>query len=368
MSRERGSKLSLRPIRIRRFTIATVCGATLAALALAAAPAPPKNLARALVAQQELVAASPNDAGALNDLGNLLVLAGDRQAAEAAFVRSLELAPDKSATHFNLGLLLARTGRRAAALRQFRAVLDLDPGNAWAHYQVGRLYDSWGMDRLARRAYTRAFRLDPSLANARVNPDVVGNRQATLAMLEAWSDGIHETSAPSQYTDAGRIAGLLIDYPAPPAPSSTSDDQLAGSGWGDDEVGSGGYARLAQPAPSTRGDSRRGDSTPMSPVDEERAYAEKLAANADSGGDSGASESRVLTPDDLGGGAVNQVGPAGGRTTNQRVTPASPRSRTRSTRGGTFPQSGESTGRLDLRLVAPPDGPATGAMATALAG
>lgn len=338
-------------MRIRRPVLTAALGTGLAALALAAAPAPPKHLDRALAAQQALVATAPGDAAAHNDLGNLLALAGDRRAAEEAFRRSLELDSESPAAHFNYGLLLARTGRRAAALRQFRAVVERDPGNAWAHYQIGQLYEGWGMDRFARRAYTRAFRLDPGLADARVNPDVIGNRQATVAMLEAWSGGIHGSSAPSLYSDGGRIAGLLIDYPEPGSEAaqhdawSESDDAEAG------ETGesSGGFARLARPGTSpVPRDDGGGESGAWNSE-----LAEKEAAAGEYGYDDGAEGTRLLTPEDLSGSTVNQVSP-GASPSPTRVVPSTPRSRSRPTRGGFLPGR-DSTGRLELRL-APPAG------------
>ncbi len=351
-------------MRIPRPVLTAVLGTGLAALALAAAPAPPKHLDRALAAQQELVAAAPADAGAHNDLGNLLALAGDRRGAEEAFRRSLELDADSPAAHFNYGLLLARTGRRAAALRQFRAVVELDPGNAWAHYQIGQLYEGWRMDRFARRAYTRAFRLDPGLADARLNPDVIGNRQATVAMLEAWSGGIHGSSAPSLYSDGGRIAGLLIDYPEPAGAAPRAEEWSEGDDAADSEAGepSGGFARLARPgtSPVPRGD-EGGEAGAWNSE-----LAEKEAAAGESGYDDGTAGTRLLTPEDLGGGTVNQVSPSGSPAPT-RVVPSSPRSRSRPTRGGFLPGR-DSTGRLELRLVPPPGDEPAQATVAAIAG
>jgi len=307
----------------------------LAALAVTPAPgASPRHLERALDAQRALAAERPGDADVHNDLGNLLALAGDRRGAEAAYLRALELDPDRPGTRFNYGLLLADTDRRLAALGQFREVVDLDPGHAWAHYEIGSLYDAWGLDRLARRAYTRAFRLDPALADARVNPDVVGNRQVTRAMLRAWSEGIHDSRAPRAYSDAGRIAGLMIDLPAK-APASEEPTEWAGS---ESLEPRGGFARLAEPgtSPVPRDEGGRGD---------ELGDAGELADDARVTG-----SSRTLTSDDLrSGGSLNQAAPAG--ASRPSVVRPSPRTRTLTPRGTRFTPGISSSGRLEPTLL-----------------
>jgi hypothetical protein len=310
----------------------------LAALAVTQAPGTsPRHLERALDAQRALVAERPGDADVHNDLGNLLALAGDRRGAEAAYLRALELDPDRPGTRFNYGLLLADSDRRLAALGQLREVVDLDPGHAWAHYEIGSLYDSWGLDRLARRAYTRAFRLDPTLADARVNPDVVGNRQVTRAMLRAWSAGVYGSRAPRSYSDAGRIAGLMIDVPAEPRASEEATE------WAGTQSlePHGGFARLAEPgtSPTPRDDGDRGD---------ELRDADELAEDS-----SATASSRTLTTDDLrAGGSLNQAAPAGGGRPN--VVRPSPRTRTLTPRGTRFTPGISSSGRLEPTLAPVP--------------
>lgn len=311
--------------------------ALIAFAAIAVAPAPgasPRRLDRALEAQRLLAAERPADADVHNDLGNLLALTGDRRGAEAAYQRALELDPDRPGTRFNYGLLLAETDRRVAALGQFRKVVDLDPGHAWAHYQIGSLYDSWGLDRLARRAYTRAFRLDPTLADARVNPEIIGNEQVTQAMLRAWSRGVYGSHAPRAYSDAGRIAGLLIELPKKaPAVDDSSE-------WADVDSSEprGGYARLTRPGTSP---------VPRNDGDGPEEFAD-AGDSVDDGRDK--RSSRTLTSDDLRRvGTINQAGPAGG-TRSDSGRP-SPRTRTLTPRGTRFTPGTSSSGRLEPTLV-----------------
>ena len=319
----------------------TSVAAALAALAFVAAQSAPRNLDRALAAQRALVAERPADAGAHNDLANLLAVAGDRRGAEAEYLQAIELAPEEPGPRFNYGLLLTASERRLPAFRQFREVVDLDPGHAWAHYQIGTIYDAWGLDRLARRAYARAFRIDPSLADARVNPGLIDNDETTAAMLRAWRGGVSDSLAPREYSEGARIAGLLIDVPK-------RSDEVAEEEEATEESGAaeGGFARVVRPAgePADRADATDRDD-PY--ADEEQELVEE---ERDAGG-------RVLDTSDLRvSGAANQVSPGSGAGRDGGSSAGS--RRTRIQKGGSpgvpppvFVPDPESTGRLERRLL-----------------
>jgi hypothetical protein len=256
---------------MRPFRPAVTASAALAALACAlvlvgAAPAP-KNLERALAAQRQLAAERPNDGSVLNDLGNLLALAGDTRGAAEAYGKAIALSPEDPAPHFNYGLLLVESGKRYAAWRQFRATVKLEPRHAWAWYQLGSLYESFKLESRARRAFARAFALDHRLADARYNPAVLDNPQATPAMLMAWrAGGSASTSAPRGYAEGSRIAGLLIDVPKKPAdsesaPAEESGDHAAseGGGFAHSSAVGGGPVKRPEGAGDGTGGSAWGD-------------------------------------------------------------------------------------------------------------
>jgi hypothetical protein len=173
----------------------------------------PANLPQALEAQRRLVADHPADAAAHNDLGNLLLLAGDEAGAEAAYLRAVELAPDRASFHYNLALLLQQTERPRRALGHYLRVVDLDPTNAWAAYQVGALYEARGRNREAVEWYGRAFELDPQLAFSDVNPHVIESELTAEAMLRGHRSGALEHNAPRIYEEPGRISSLLVTPP-----------------------------------------------------------------------------------------------------------------------------------------------------------
>lgn len=178
--------------------------------ALRSPAAEPPNLNQALTAQQALAAERPNDPLVLNDLGNLLLVAGRQEKAEEAYLQALEIAPDMTSAHYNMGLLLLQKGEPKGALGHFRTVLEMEPDNAWAHYQVGAIFDGRGQAQKAIRHYARAFRLDPQLAFPEVNPHVIDNDHVTKALLVAYRNLPSSASAPKTYEEPSRIVSLMM--------------------------------------------------------------------------------------------------------------------------------------------------------------
>lgn len=214
-----------------RKTTLTITLLVLGAAAFAALRAPavaPPDVGRALAAQRDLAARQPGDPQVQNDLGNLLLLAGEVEAAEAAYRRALELAPDMISARYNLALLLIESERPKAALAELRRVVDVEPGNAWAHYQIGVVLDAAGSERRAVKHYARAFRLDPQLAFPEVNPHVIQNSHVTEAMLVAYEDLPLAAQAPKSYEQAGRIVSLMMP-PAEAPPAALAEGAAAGA-------------------------------------------------------------------------------------------------------------------------------------------
>jgi len=174
---------------------------------------PPPNLPKAIEAQQALVAERPVDPAALNDLGNLLRLAGRLPEAEEAYRHALALDSQRASARFNLALLLQQRGAAREALAELRQVLASDPGHAWAHYQTGTLYERKGQKAAAVKAYAQAFSLNPELAFPEVNPQVIENSLLTESLIRSRAAAPPPPQAPNAYEDPGRIAALLV----PPA-------------------------------------------------------------------------------------------------------------------------------------------------------
>ncbi len=263
---------------------------TVAAVSAAVGAATSSNLKEALLAQIELAEKQPDDASVLNDLGNLLTLAGDLERAEEVYRRAVELAPEGVTPRFNLALLLQQRKNIDAAVEQLRRVVDLDPEHAWAHYQLGAIQEARGMEKQAVRSYARAFAIDPNLSFPEINPHIIENKLVVPALLEAYREQ-DDPGAPNSYDDAQRIASLLAPVPT--------------------------FSRSWQPPAEEAGDVA---------VTEKQADAESgevgASAQFDGSGDGageemieeepeGARQVRVLTEQDLEPGRVNQASAPG---------------------------------------------------------
>lgn len=264
---------------MKRTILMTLAVALTLGLAVLAAT-PPTNLPQALEAQRRLVADHPADAAAQNDLGNLLLLAGDEGGAEAAYRRAIELAPDRASFHYNLALLLQQTDRPRRAFAHYRRVVELDPTNAWASYQLGVLNEARGRRGAAIEWYGRAFRLDPDLAFPDVNPHVIESELITEAMLRGYRPGTVEPVAPRIYEEPGRISSLLVT-----SPQVVVDPVPADPIMGQEPDRTGGGTGQARPLPG--GAAAPGTATGVEP------------------------QRRVLREEDLPTGPANQAAPQG---------------------------------------------------------
>jgi tetratricopeptide (TPR) repeat protein len=172
-------------------------------------------LSEALAIQRSLALENPDDPALLNDLANLLLLAGEMNESEDTYRRAIELAPESISVHYNLGLLLQQTERPEKARREFQQVITLNPEHAWSHYQLGVLLAASGRRSSAIEQFATALRLDPRLTDPAFNPHIVENDLAASATLMAYSHLSPATLAPRIYEEPSRIAGLLLPLPVP---------------------------------------------------------------------------------------------------------------------------------------------------------
>lgn len=126
------------------------------------------------------------DAGRALDLGDELQLAGDLDAAGAAYRQAIALDPGSPTAHYKLGRLTFERGHRFAARRELLRALELDSSHAEAHYFLGAVHDRLGFERAARKSYRRAFELAPELADPIRHPEVSRNRQALATLVLLW--------------------------------------------------------------------------------------------------------------------------------------------------------------------------------------
>ncbi|MGH2349739.1 MAG: tetratricopeptide repeat protein [bacterium] len=99
--------------------------------------------------------------------------AGDYAAAQRAFERAVEAAPDLAVAHSKVGVTLAHQGQHDAAIARFSKALQLQPGYAPAYSNLGNAYKAKGMLVEAVAAYQRALAIDPEYWIAHQNLGVV---------------------------------------------------------------------------------------------------------------------------------------------------------------------------------------------------
>jgi hypothetical protein len=205
------------------------------------------DLDSAISTQLERVAQQPASPEVHNDLGNLLALAQDREAAEAAYREALRLDADYFSALFNLAVLL-RTGHRPQeAIQVLDRAVELEPDSAWSYYQRGAAHQELGHRKQATRDYARAFALDHRLALPDVNPLVIGNPLVTAAMLTPQNVPVADVT-PRSYAEPGRISHLLLPPPPPPPTEAGATTEPT--------PGTPAAANVQQPAPPAVGEVR----------------------------------------------------------------------------------------------------------------
>ncbi len=110
------------------------------------------------------------ESSSLNRLhGEVLLFTGQRDEAEAAFRRAIELDPNDLSGYQSLARFLAITGRPGEVLATYEAALERNPGSGAMHVVIGSLYELESRTEEAMARYEDAIRLDPGLAVARNN-------------------------------------------------------------------------------------------------------------------------------------------------------------------------------------------------------
>jgi protein O-GlcNAc transferase len=123
---------------------------------------------------------TPQDDATLKDYGHALMLAGQGDAALAAYDRLLAIRPDAVEVLYNRAIILSGQGRTADALAALDRALALQPGSATIVYSRGVMMSQLGRHEEALANYDRALALDPKLVMAR------GNRAMAARNICAW--------------------------------------------------------------------------------------------------------------------------------------------------------------------------------------
>src|SRR5579883_148993 len=142
-------------------------------IAPARPPQPPRESARAVLAQavrlreagqiaqsilhfERAASLDPGNALIPLDIGTAYIALGQPERALAPLIRAAEIDPGLARAHFHLGLALERLGREGEAMTALERAVACAPKLAEAHRRLGALYHSWRNTPLAARAYRAA--------------------------------------------------------------------------------------------------------------------------------------------------------------------------------------------------------------------
>lgn len=147
----------------------------------------------AMVLVREALALRPDDAGAWNNLGNILLLTGAPDAAADAWQHSIDAGGTASAQALsNLAVLYRKQGRPADAERAARQAIAVNPDDGDAWYRLSQALLDQGQVREGLLANSRAVTLWPTHQQARGDVlralVLLGEKQRAAALYREWLD------------------------------------------------------------------------------------------------------------------------------------------------------------------------------------
>lgn len=124
--------------------------------------------AEAVAAFEDVLAADPDHAAALNNLGALYAQRGELERALPRLLRAVEVRPEYAEARYNLGNALAAAGRLQEAEAAFQEALRLKPDAAHVAANLGVVQERRGLAAAAAESYRHALRIEPgnSIADA----------------------------------------------------------------------------------------------------------------------------------------------------------------------------------------------------------
>ena len=115
---------------------------------------------------QRAVVLDDGDAGALNDLGNVLQAAGRIDAALTAYRRAVEIDPERAEAHVNFGQALRAKGDLDGAAEALARAATLRPGHAGTMLRIGLVHHAQGDLDSAAHALHQTLAIEPENAEA----------------------------------------------------------------------------------------------------------------------------------------------------------------------------------------------------------
>ena len=166
----------------------------------------------------DLLARAPDHAGALNNLGTLLLDTGYRTAARTAYTQAVTAHPDDPIGHVNLGNLLLAEGLNDEARGHFERALQAAPGHPEAHRGLAYCFVLAGDEKEASKHRDAAF------TGRAIHPlPFRGEGQPIRALVLVGARG---GNIPTRFLLDNRIFSVtaaIVDYLEPDAPLPLHD-------------------------------------------------------------------------------------------------------------------------------------------------
>ena len=125
------------------------------------------RLQEALSLWTEVLEATPTDAAAWSNRGNVRLMLGDAEGAITDQTRAMEIDPSHLDPHLNRGTAEEALGRWQDAAADYRWILARDPQESAALYNMGNVQGSLGDWQKARTCFYDAAEARPGMAMAR---------------------------------------------------------------------------------------------------------------------------------------------------------------------------------------------------------
>ncbi|WDP87271.1 MAG: tetratricopeptide repeat protein [Desulfobacter sp.] len=152
------------------------------------------DLQEALAFSREILAVSPNNVAAMNNVGLVFLKQKEYHSAVEIFEKAVIIDPGIAQLHHNLGLSLHKRNRLNPAAAAYQKALTLDPDYKESLQNLGAALKNLGRPEAAPEYYRRLLELSPDDANARF-------------MLDSLMGTNQEKKAPDEY-----VADLFDEY------------------------------------------------------------------------------------------------------------------------------------------------------------
>ncbi|MFO5492390.1 MAG: tetratricopeptide repeat-containing serine protease family protein, partial [Cuspidothrix sp.] len=120
----------------------------------------------AIVAYNQVIAITPDNAEAYNNRGVAKSDLGDKQAAIQDYNQAIKINPDNALAYYNRGNAKYDLGDKQAAIQDYNQAIKINPNYALAYYNRGNAKYDLGDNQAAIQDYKQAIKINPNYADA----------------------------------------------------------------------------------------------------------------------------------------------------------------------------------------------------------